>query len=123
MVEVSSKPPKARSASALTAVLTRFGPSARILLSFALGMVLLVLGAFLAWQASLVWQVDHGAAQADGVRATTIAAITKEIEEREARFELALNDASVQQPLAQDSAEGRSAAKTAPKGAALPPSR
>ena len=115
MAEASSKLLKAKSASPLRAALAHFGPTARILASLALGTLLLILGAFFAWQASLVWQVDRGTEEADGVRAATIAAIAAQIQQREQRFEQTLNAPSVQQALAQDGAEARAAAAIALK--------
>jgi phosphomannomutase/phosphoglucomutase len=116
MAEASSKPPKAKAASPVTVALARLGHSLRVLAPLALATLLLVLGAFLAWQSWLVWQVEQGAEEADGVRATTIAVIAAQIQQREQRFEQALNDSSVQQALAQEeSAPAREAAALALK--------
>ena len=116
MAEARSKPPKAKAASPLTLALARLGPSLRVLAPLALATLLLVLGAFLAWQSWLVWQLEHGAEEADSVRATTIAVIAAQIQQREQRFEQALQDSSVQQALAQaESAPARAAAALALK--------
>ncbi len=115
MVEASSKLPKAKSVSALSTMATHIGPTARILASLAVGMLLLFLAAFLAWQASLVWQVDRGSEGIDSVRNNTIAAIAAQIHQHEQQFEQALNAPSVQQALAQDGVEARVAAATALK--------
>ena len=116
MAEARSKPPKAKTASPLNLALARLGPSLRVLAPLALATLLLVLGAFLAWQSWLVWQVEHGAEEADNVRATTIAVIAAQIQQKEQRFEQALQDRSVQQALAQEeSASAREAAALALK--------
>ena len=116
MAEARSKPPKAKAASPLTLALARLGPTLRVLAPLALATLLLVLGAFLAWQSWLVWQVEHGAEEADSVRATTIAVIAAQIQQREQRFAQALQDSSVQQALAQEeSAPARAAAALALK--------
>ena len=116
MAEARSKPPKAKTASPLNLALARLGPSLRVLAPLALATLLLVLGAFLAWQSWLVWQVEHGAEEADKVRATTIAVIAAQIQQKEQRFEQALQDRSVQQALAQEeSASAREAAALALK--------
>ena len=111
MAEASSKPPKAKAASPVTLALARLGHSLRVLAPLALATLLLVLGAFLAWQSWLVWQVERGAEEADRVRATTTAVIAAQIQQSEHRFEQALNDSSVQQALAQE--EGASAREAA----------
>jgi phosphomannomutase/phosphoglucomutase len=115
MAEANNKLPKAKSASPLAFGLARLGPAWRVLAPLALGTLLLVLGAFLVWQTWLVWQVDHGAQEADSVRATTIAAIAEQIRQREHRFEQALDDNRVQQALAQDGAPAREAGALALK--------
>src|SRR5690242_7383274 len=61
----------------------------RILLPTATGTLLIALGLFFAWQAYLVHTQEAGAAEADTVRAAVIAAVGKEIAEREAKVQAA----------------------------------
>lgn len=87
----------------------------RVLVPLALATVLLVLGAFLAWQGWLVWRTEHGAEQADRARAVTIAAIAAQVRGIEQRVEQALETGEVRQALRADGAGAREAAAIALK--------
>ncbi|MET0231046.1 MAG: phosphomannomutase/phosphoglucomutase, partial [Rhodanobacteraceae bacterium] len=91
----------------------------RILLPTAAGTLLIALGLFFAWQAFLVRKQESGAAEADSVRTIAIAAIEKEISERQAKVQAAIESPGVIEALARGGDEGRIAASEAAK-AALP---
>ena len=113
MGETENRQPMDR-AKTLASTLARFAPSLRVLAPLALGTLLLVLGAFLAWQSLLVWRAQHGIESAESARATTIAAIAEHVAQAKQVARQALEDASVQQALQlPDGAQARAAAGAA----------
>ena len=102
--------------SRLKAMLVRFGPSLRVLVPLAFATLLLALAGFFAWQGWLVWQTEHGAVEADRVRADTIIAIAGQIGRERQHAQQALLDPAVQQALGgAEDAPARAAAATAMK--------
>ena len=102
--------------SRLKAMLVRFGPSLRVLVPIAFATLLLALAGFFAWQGWLVWQTEHGAVEADRVRADTIIAIAGQIGRERQHAQQALLDPAVQQALGgAEDAPARAAAATAMK--------
>ncbi len=91
----------------------------RILLPTAAGTLLIALGLFFAWQAYLVHTKESGAAEADSVRTSAIAAVEKDIRERQTQVQAAIESPEVIDALARGGEEGRAAAAEAAK-AALP---
>jgi phosphomannomutase/phosphoglucomutase len=89
----------------------------RILLPTAAGTLLIALGLFFAWQAYLVHTQEAGTAEADSVRAAVIAAVGKELGEREAKVQAAIESPEVLASLATGGDEGRAAAAEAAKTA------
>lgn len=89
------------------------GASWRMLASLALATLLLALGAFLAWQSSLVWRTQHGAEQADRARTEAVSAIAEQVRRAQQRVEQALATAQVQQALRADGPEARERAAAA----------
>ena len=81
--------------SRLKAMLVRFGPSLRVLVPLAFATLLLALAGFFAWQGWLVWQTEHGAVEADRVRADTIIAIAGQIGRERQHAQQALLDPAV----------------------------
>jgi phosphomannomutase/phosphoglucomutase len=115
MVEVPSRKPTLRRPSRVRALLARFAPDLRVWVPLALATLLLALGAFLAWQTSLVWHAGHGIEQGERVRAGRVGAIAREIARSRERAQQALAADSVQQALREDGAAGRDAAGIALK--------
>jgi phosphomannomutase/phosphoglucomutase len=89
----------------------------RILLPTAAGTLLIALGLFFTWQAYLVHTEESGAAEADSVRATAIAAVEREISDRQAKTQAALESPEVVDALVRGGDEGRAAASDAAKAA------
>ena len=110
MAEAEGKKGDAQRGTALAALIARAAPSLRILVPLALGMLLLFLGAFLVWQSILIWRVDRGSEEADGVRAIAINSIAAHIAQSEQAAQKALDDAGVQQALRTEGAVARGGA-------------
>ena len=112
MGEESNKRPAKRMPPWLAGALKKAGSRLRVLAPLALATLLFAGGAFLAWQASLIWSAQHGVASADLARVEAIAAIGTRIRVTEQRVQQALLDPAVQQALREGEA-GRAAAAQA----------
>ena len=99
--------PESETAQRAKAALARVRRTVRVLLPLAAGTLLLLLGVFFAWQASLVYNEESGAREADQVRASAILAITAELRQSQQRVQTALADPAVLDALAAGGEEGR----------------
>jgi phosphomannomutase/phosphoglucomutase len=115
MNKADSKRPGTRGTRSLSPAMARFVPQWRVLLPLALATLLLALGVFLAWQASLVWRAGHGVTQAESARTATIAAIAAQIGETRQRVQRAVANADVQHALRDENGAGLEAAAIALK--------
>jgi phosphomannomutase/phosphoglucomutase len=114
MGQVDNKQPTGHPKAQLTGTLARAAASVRVLAPLTLATLLLVLGALLAWQSMLVWNMQRGIVAADGVRSTIIAVIAEQVAQAKQAARLALEDAGVQQALQQpDGGAARAAAGVA----------
>lgn len=91
----------------------RAAPSLSVIGPLALATVLMVVGVFLAWQASLVSNAQDGVEEGNRVRARVVAALTDQIGKTLQRVQLAVADPVVQEALRADGEEGRVAAAEA----------
>ncbi|HEY6942820.1 MAG TPA: hypothetical protein VI238_15300, partial [Dokdonella sp.] len=105
-------PGKAFPKERLAQLARRAAPALRTLGPFALGTLLLVFGAFLAWQTWLLWLTQRGIDNADAARAEAIGAVAGEVRDRQRMVQQALEDPGVQQSL-RLGADGRPAAAAA----------
>lgn len=112
MGEDGNKRPAKRMPPWLSGALKKAGPRLRVLAPLALATLLLVLGAFLAWQAWLVWSAAHGTESADRARMQAITAVGAHLRQTGDRVQMALADDAVQQALRLGDS-GRAAASSA----------
>ncbi|HEY0178900.1 MAG TPA: hypothetical protein VGC30_04605, partial [Dokdonella sp.] len=86
-------------------------PDWRVLLSLACATLLLVAGAFFAWQSWLTLRAQSRIEAADNARTTAAAAVTARIRHDAERAQNALADPAVAQALADGGEQGRAAAE------------
>ncbi|HEY6544072.1 MAG TPA: phosphomannomutase/phosphoglucomutase [Dokdonella sp.] len=116
MGEDGNKRPAKRMPPWLANAMKQAGPRLRVLAPLGFATLLFAAGAFLAWQASLIWTAQHGERSADQARVEAIAAIGTRIRVTEQRVQQALLDPAVQDALRTGEA-GRVAAAQALRGA------
>ena len=105
-----SKQSKARSGPRIV-IPARIAGDLRVLGSLAIGTLLLIIGAFLAWQAWLVNRADTGMEEGDNVRTQIVAALSAQVRQSVDHVRSGLAAPEVQQARAQDG--GRVAAADA----------
>ncbi|HKE46786.1 MAG TPA: phosphomannomutase/phosphoglucomutase [Rhodanobacteraceae bacterium] len=113
MGAMDSGRPESDTATRAKAALARVRNTVRILLPFAIGIALLLLGIFFTWQAWLVFNQESGAQEADQVRASAIVAISAELRQSQQRVQTALADSSVTDALEAGGEQGRQNATVA----------
>jgi len=107
-----TRKPKSLIAERTQAAVARAQRIVRVLLPLAFGTALLILGAFFAWQAWLVWSEESGAEEADVVRTNAIMGIGASLHQTMQRVQEALATPDVVNALAEGPG-GRAAASDA----------